>query len=118
MRIEIKKCKNCNEFFSKGRSDKKFCHDKCHNQFNNQKSRKISYNRKLKKYENILSEIVYLSKEERINSDKVRKQFKDINNASNSNLELDFELCKIYDSISRLHRVKEFIQSNKNKLIN
>jgi hypothetical protein len=118
MKIEFKKCKNCNELFSNGRSDKIFCHYKCRNQFNNQKTQKISYNRKLKKYENILSEIDYLSKEERINSDEARRQFKGVDINSSDNFEVQMELLKHYDYLSRLHRVKEFIQSNKNKLIN
>lgn len=111
MRIEIKKCKNCNEFFSKGRSDKEFCHDNCRYQYHNKNnSRKYRSNLNLENKETILSDIDSLIEDASFDSNIIRWRFKDIDNNPDDNLELQIELLKRFEKLSLLRRVKEYCQ--------
>lgn len=108
MRIEIKKCKNCNEFFSKGRSDKEFCHDNCRYQYHNKNnSRKYRSNLNLENKETILSDIDSFMAKIRVNLDEVKRQFKGVDINSSDNFEVQLEMLEHYDCLSLLRRIKD-----------
>jgi hypothetical protein len=106
MKIEFKKCKNCNEFFSNGRSDKMFCHDNCRYKYHN-KNRKYLLNKNKEMLEIILSDIDYFMAEFRV-SDEVKRRFKDADINSSDNFEVQMEWLKHYDYLSRFRRIKKY----------
>ena len=107
MKLTIKSCKNCKEIFFNGRSDKIFCYDNCRYKYD-YKNRKYLLNKNKEMLEIILSDIDYFMAEFRVNSDEVKRRFKDADINSSDNLELQMELLKHYDYLSRFRRIKKY----------